>query len=67
MSFRCQKCGVPQPSGSSPTKVVVATREVEYRNSVKNFLGQRDYIQSRGTQIAREENRCSVCVEEATE
>lgn len=67
MSFKCQKCGKAQPNGSQPTKVVVATRHVEYRNSITNFLGRSEYIQSSGMQIAREENRCAACVEVAPE
>lgn len=49
MSFKCQKCDVPQDPGTKPNRVVVA----RYRNFKNSRLSG---------QIKREENHCAPCI-----
>jgi hypothetical protein len=52
MSFRCQKCGTAQPSGTRPRRVVTRWR---------TFGGTYDHPPMR--QIAEEQNWCVECLE----
>lgn len=58
MSFKCDKCHQPQPTGTRPVRVVTETRHKEYTR--KNEHGN-VFVEGVGREIVHEENRCKEC------
>ncbi len=55
MSFKCDQCNTVQKNGVKPTRAIVETRQVTYKND--------EGLVSHGWEIVREENLCSECYE----
>lgn len=63
MSFRCDLCGEAQPEGSSPTKVVTATRNKNYPERFKKTDSGNKVIDrgGQGYETVTEVNACDSC------
>lgn len=62
MSFKCEKCGKPQPARTKPERVVTETCVVQHRDPTYRdgeYQGRRDT--GTGTQIVSEASMCGPC------
>jgi len=65
MSFRCDHCRHPQPTGSRPVVIVTETRPREYCEIVRDAAGTRHRVTTgHGREIVREERRCCKCAQQ---
>jgi hypothetical protein len=60
VSFKCQKCGLPQPAGIGPTVIVVETRARIYPERLRKDKTVLDRG-GEGREIVRELSVCKSC------
>lgn len=65
MSFKCDRCGTVQKTGTSPIKQVMEIREIIYQPITKNARGEivykNDKDRSFGHEIVSEQKLCESC------